>query len=294
MIRNINTKYGKGNTVKKCGMCRFVCVITMFVLLMLSPLSSFADTVDEGFSSVINEGKLMSIRGQTVDSDYLKSFMNFRLDIDRVGLQRELNKLKAANLLKEAQEKINPMIHVNQATLLSSSLYGNAKPYRIENSSLVNCYGYSQWLSWWLNPGDIAYPAAPGYLTTQARIDDYFKNVNCCAYRAIEDCAPVYYYFKGARTITGPTAAISVSEHRIALRTGWIDYDGDQHVDLSPFPEADYHWMVQNSDGTWAEKHGSQPSQNLYNVNPSTISWNLGTITGFYNSATVYLAVNNY
>lgn len=50
--------------------------------------------------------------------------------------------------------------------------------------------------------------------------------------------------------------------------------------------------MLQNSDGTWAEKHGQEASISVGNINPSTVNWNLGDYSNYYNSSTVYIAIN--
>ncbi len=59
----------------------------------------------------------------------------------------------------------------------------------------------------------------------------------------------------------------------------------------------DYHFLLQNSDGTWSDKPGSSPSRKLWNIDPTTYYWNLmyadGTVakSNFYNSNTIYIAV---
>ncbi len=61
------------------------------------------------------------------------------------------------------------------------------------------------------------------------------------------------------------------------------------------YPLWDYLFMVQTSDGGWAEKHGPGGAT-VYHAfgNPETISWDLPPeFTGFYNSRTIYLAVSN-
>lgn len=52
--------------------------------------------------------------------------------------------------------------------------------------------------------------------------------------------------------------------------------------------------MVQTSDGGWAEKHGPSGSSVYHNSgNPSTISWDCGSIKGYYNSNIIYFAISN-
>lgn len=53
---------------------------------------------------------------------------------------------------------------------------------------------------------------------------------------------------------------------------------------------ADYHFAVLLSDGTWADKTGGLPSR--WNVIDGTsATWDLGETKDYYNTESVYLAV---
>ncbi|GHV09526.1 hypothetical protein FACS1894217_13980 [Clostridia bacterium] len=71
-----------------------------------------------------------------------------------------------------------------------------------------------------------------------------------------------------------PTFPINPNEYRVALRVN------DRQWDI--------HYMIQLSDGTWAEKRGGFPSTHFDSgTNPSTFNW-----TGGYNSDVIYFAVS--
>jgi RHS repeat-associated protein len=98
---------------------------------------------------------------------------------------------------------------------------------------------------------------------------------------------------RSAREINGPNSRISDNEYRIAVRVKKypeykIDGAGNIYLDW------DYHFMVQTSDGNWAEKHGAGGATIYHNGgNPNTISWDLGNTKGYYDSAIIYLAITN-
>ena len=53
---------------------------------------------------------------------------------------------------------------------------------------------------------------------------------------------------------------------------------------------ADYHFALQLSDGTWADKPGSTASR-WNKIDGTAITWDLGNIKDYYNTETVYFAV---
>lgn len=169
----------------------------------------------------------------------------------------------------------------------TSSTYGAAWAYTRASSTSINCYGYAARYNWWINPGDITsyYGGLPSN-ATQTQIRNYF-NVNNIANKVITDLGRSG---RSARIITNGLSTISSTEYRIAVRTGVHDYNLNGNIDLG-LGEADYHFMLQHSDGTWSSKAGSTPSVNLGAISPRTYRWDLGTIQGYYDSATIYLAV---
>ena len=86
---------------------------------------------------------------------------------------------------------------------------------------------------------------------------------------------------RSMRIIDSYDSPINPNEYRIALRSG----------------EADYHFMLQHSDGSWSHKPSSLPSRLIAGDNPSEIAWDGYAKTGrvicnnYYNSKTVYFAV---
>ncbi|MEK3759496.1 MULTISPECIES: hypothetical protein [unclassified Paenibacillus] len=189
-----------------------------------------------------------------------------------------------------APESIQPEFEVpNESFAALVSAYGHAWSYQAENSSGVNCYAYATKYPYWINPGD-------GDGVSNQGDAQYYTNVNYTANQVIQDGNTNPLYFKsGWRILSSRTAAVNSDEHRIALRIGWVDTNGNGKVDLPDYlgmggDLVDYHFMLQNSNGLWSEKHGEQPSQNTAISDPSSIVWNNGPYYNFYTSATVYIA----
>ena len=94
------------------------------------------------------------------------------------------------------------------------------------------------------------------------------------------------------RLIDSFDSPIESNEYRIALRTG----------------ENDYHFMVQHNNGTWSHKPGICSTRLIEGANPSVVSWDapqinsfslyafgivreVGAISDYYDSKTIYFAV---
>ncbi|MBP1996059.1 hypothetical protein [Paenibacillus eucommiae] len=138
-----------------------------------------------------------------------------------------------------------------------------------------------------MNPGD-------GDGVSNVYDSGYFTNVNYTAGLIVDDGEYNQLYLKNNwRILSSRTATINSDEHRIAFRVGWIDTNNNGVVDVSS-DLVDYHFMVQNDTGKWSEKHGQQPSVNSAITDPSSFSWDLGTYSNFYNSATVYIAARHW
>ena len=97
---------------------------------------------------------------------------------------------------------------------------------------------------------------------------------------------------RGCRRIASYDSEIEADEYRIALRVS--DAKPMYHPSHGIYVDWDYHFMVQTSTGNWAEKHGAGGSSVYHsNGNPSTISWDLGNIKGYYTSEIIYFAITN-
>jgi len=70
---------------------------------------------------------------------------------------------------------------------------------------------------------------------------------------------------RSARIIDGPDGAITPGERRIAVRKGSTLENGSY----------DYHFMVQNADGTWSEKKGGAGPYDQQEGNPKEEPWNM-------------------
>ena len=102
----------------------------------------------------------------------------------------------------------------------------------------------------------------------------------------------------GFREIESFDAPINIeNEYRIAMRIGI----GPERI-IEGMLDFDYHFMMQLSDGTWAEKlpgeHSRVVSGSQVGVDPAAFPWNKGFVwgrginyNGFYNSGAIYFAV---
>lgn len=269
----------------------FRVVLTSTLILNLSFASiAMAKPENDKFTDVQTSGSEKAKIGEYKGDD--------TVIIDPLGNETTYGQLKGATnfVAPEASENIENKLLVPEivsptfeptSPITTLSAYGHAWPYTAVNSSSVNCYGYAVKIPWRMNPGD-------GDNVSNVYDSGYFTNVNYTASLVAADGNTNPLYFKsGWRILSSRTAAVNDDEHRIALRVGWIDYNGDGKVDLSG-DIVDYHFMLQNSSGLWSEKHGSTPSQNTAISNPSTFTWSLGGYSGFYNSPTVYIAAKVY
>ena len=99
-----------------------------------------------------------------------------------------------------------------------------------------------------------------------------------------------YSNTRSIRRISGtpsdPTFYVASNEYRVAVKvsTTWNDPS-----------DYDYDCLIQLDNGAWAHKPGTEPSEVLGFLNPTTEIWqntfNNNTIT--YDSSVVYLAVSN-
>ena len=86
---------------------------------------------------------------------------------------------------------------------------------------------------------------------------------------------------KSVRVVDSPKDKLD-NEYIVAMKTPTIV--------IPSIGVADYHFAVQLSDGSWADKPGKKPSR--WNVlDGDAIAWNLANIKNYYNTETVYFAV---
>lgn len=217
---------------------------------------------------------------ENIDVTSLIPYMNYRSNIDRKPIN---NLISLINDSKERSDSRNSLDLFTRA----SSQYGDAWPYSATSSNQFNCYAYSQGYTFWLNPGDLYYPNGGLVVNpSQFQIQCYF-DPDVIAYNVGLD---LDVQGISSRVISGPTASISSSERRIALKVGIHDFNNDGYIDLNS-AEADYHFMLQHSNGAWSEKHGSYPSVYDGFINPSTFSWDLGSKKNYYDSEIKYMAI---
>ena len=146
--------------------------------------------------------------------------------------------------------------------------------YVQENSTKQNCYSYAF---------DLPYSANPGDYSTSGKSDYMFKNKNKYTPAEITEFIKrdMNALNKSVRVVNSPSDK-SDNEYIVAMKTSTIV--------IPSLGVADYHFAVQLSDGSWADKPGSTPSR--WNALDGTaIAWDLDNIKNYYNTPTVYFAV---
>ena len=99
-----------------------------------------------------------------------------------------------------------------------------------------------------------------------------------------EENVTLYYYYDESG-VSGYN-----DEFKIALRVGTKPYYINQ---ITGERRYDYHFMRQTDTGQWAEKHGTSGASILHKrgQTPTTISWDLDYLIGYYDSPIIYYAV---
>ena len=146
--------------------------------------------------------------------------------------------------------------------------------YKQENSPVHNCYSYAFGLQYGSNPGDF-YADIHG---TSRMYDDKDR------YTADEITDFVMKDMSvldiEVRVVNSPAEKLD-NEYIVAMKTA---------TKSAQLKDADYHFAVLLSDGTWADKPGMFASR--WNALDGTaIAWDLGNSLGYYDSKTVYFAV---
>ena len=147
--------------------------------------------------------------------------------------------------------------------------------YIEDRSKDRNCYSYAFKLPKAANPGD--------YSLTKANPDYMYKS------KTVYTPQEITNYVK--RDMSALKRSVSVvnspsdktdKEYIVAMKTS--------NIIIASIGVADYHFAVQLSDGTWADKPGQTPSR--WNALDGTaISWDCGNIEGYYNKESIYFAV---
>ena len=146
--------------------------------------------------------------------------------------------------------------------------------YVQENSTNQNCYSYAFGLPHSANPGDYSVSDDSDYM---------FKDKNIYTPEEITDFIErdMKALNKSVRVVDSPKDKLD-NEYIVAMKTSTIV--------IPSIGVADYHFAVQLSDGSWSDKPGQTPSR--WNALDGTaIAWDLGNIKNYYNTASVYFAV---
>ena len=146
--------------------------------------------------------------------------------------------------------------------------------YVQENSTNQNCYSYAF---------DLPHSANPGDYSVSGNSDYMFKDKNIYTPEEITGFIQrdMDALNKSVRVVDSPKDKFD-NEYIVAMKTSTIV--------IPSIGVADYHFAVQLSDGSWADKPGQTPSR--WNVlDGAAIAWDLGNIKNYYNTETVYFAV---
>lgn len=252
-------------------------ILTLVLTLTLLSSTVFASVKNQTVDSKVAITPILvkDAKGNSINLDEMKKHMSYKINVDQQVIKNALNQFDSQK---------NSLI-TSKITLSSSSAYGAAWAYAQTYSENYNCYGYASNFLQFINPGSYS----NGDLVSnpsQSAITTYF-NVNNTANKVLADLSRMG---RPSRIISSATGTVSSTEYRIAVKTGLHDLNNDGIYSLAN-GEADYHFMLQNSDGYWSEKPGSYPSQWDSTQNPSTWDWSCAGYSNFYNSSIIYIAV---
>ena len=163
------------------------------------------------------------------------------------------------------------------AAIFSGCSERPAKPsnYVQENSTNQNCYSYAFGLPYSANPGD--------YSITNSNSDYMYKT------KSVYTPAEITTFIeRDMDALNKPVRVVDSlkdkldNEYIVAMKTSTIV--------IPSIGVADYHFAVQLSDGSWADKPGQMPSR--WNALDGTaIAWDLSNVKNYYNTETVFFAV---
>ena len=156
----------------------------------------------------------------------------------------------------------------------SSSSNQPPSNYIDNKSTNQNCYSYAFGLPHAANPGDYSANNASERMYYSKKI----YSTNEIANYVQRDMTALN---KKVRIVKSPAEKLH-DEFLVAMKSS-------TNV-LWQTGAADYHFALQLSDGTWADKPGSTASR-WNKIDGTAITWDLGNIKDYYNTETVYFAV---
>ena len=147
--------------------------------------------------------------------------------------------------------------------------------YVQDNSANQNCYSYAFGLPYAANPGD--------YSISKRNKDYMYRDKNIYTPEEITKYIErdMKELDRSVRVVDSPADKGS-NEYIVAMKTSTIV--------IPSIGVADYHFAVQLSDGTWADKPGQKPSR-WDALDGTAIAWDLGNLKNYYNTDSVYFAV---
>ena len=147
--------------------------------------------------------------------------------------------------------------------------------YKDNKSKNSNCYSYAFNLPVAANPGDYSIKNKNSNYMFKDKPSYTTKEITNFILRDMKELN------KPVRVVSSPLDKKS-NEYIVAMKTSTTI--------IQSIGVADYHFAVQLSDGTWADKPGATPSR--WNVIDGTsITWDCGEIKDYYNTESVYFAV---
>lgn len=194
----------------------------------------------------------------------------------------------------EQRKYVNNTSYKDEWSLIELK-YGTQK-YRNVTVNSINCHGYAMirddWPTDWTNLSDqylsVVLNNLPNYLNlngtdfSSSTKSTYANKVKIDFENWLSSNGYTYQY-ESYFSSNGEYITLPSNQYRVVLRTGlYFNLDNLNNT------THDYHFWYQISNGTWANKHGSYPSEHLAEgiipSSSSTSGWNLSSYSGFYDS----------
>ena len=198
----------------------------------------------------------------------------------------------AANQSSENSPMFVVIAYVNELN------YGCAPNFYYTDSDTVNCFGYAlRQTNYWINIWNPVLNMYHVFDSCNIPEEDY---ENFCSYVELTIMMQQFFH---VRRLSSGISLIRDNEYRIAFRMGCFrlsdsSFPDKPWNDFSPYDS--FHFMIELSDGSWADKFGPMESKNYsLHETPETIDWLRSfyytdyIISDFFDSETAYFAISS-